>query len=232
MGLSDDRWLGGGLRVAGEGFLGGIKALSSRVSPNPGQSVKLPSPNFRVLSRQCLRKSARGQQRPELPLSLKGSTGLVLLESQGNVCGRQVNHLFAMVEFIPAPLWVWKPKGSSISRVAWSLSSVSDSHHWFSHGRTASGLVGSVAIKLCMLLKIAPPAVPVSGPPLEDDMVEVWTRSVLSPSEACGLLLGLSCGHWDIFSSWNISLPAAKAAPSRPASQPQAPCQPRAPLPH
>ncbi|KAB0397067.1 hypothetical protein E2I00_012022, partial [Balaenoptera physalus] len=69
--------------------------------------------------------------------------------------------------------------------------------------------VGSMAIKMCTLLKIAPPAVCQSAVQLfQDDVVEVWTRSVLSPSEACGLLLGSSCGHWDIFSSWNISLPA------------------------
>lgn len=85
--------------------------------------------------------------------------------------------------------------------------------------------VGSVAIKLCELLKIAPPAVCQSAVRLfEDDMVEVWTHSVLSPSEVCGLLLGPNCGHWDIFSSWNISLPAVpKPPPSRPAHQPQVP---------
>ncbi|KAJ1075747.1 hypothetical protein K5549_020056, partial [Capra hircus] len=81
--------------------------------------------------------------------------------------------------------------------------------------------VGSVAIKLCMLLKIAPPAVCQSAVHLfEDDMVEVWTRSVLSPSEACGLLLGSSCGHWDIFSSWNISLPAVPKPPPQPPKPP------------
>ncbi|XP_068844634.1 sphingomyelin phosphodiesterase isoform X2 [Capricornis sumatraensis] len=81
--------------------------------------------------------------------------------------------------------------------------------------------VGSVAIKLCMLLKIAPPAVCQSAVHLfENDMVEVWTRSVLSPSEACGLLLGSSCGHWDIFSSWNISLPAVPKPPPQPPKPP------------
>ena len=128
-----------------------------------------------------------------------------------------------MVESIPAPLWVWKPKGSFISRVAWSLSSVSVSSPlvfpWQNQASVA--WVGSVAIKLCMLLKIAPPAVCQSAVHLfEDDMVEVWTRSVLSPSEACGLLLGSSCGHWDIFSSWNISLPAVPKPPPQPPKPP------------
>ncbi|KAI2558437.1 sphingomyelin phosphodiesterase 1 [Homo sapiens] len=81
--------------------------------------------------------------------------------------------------------------------------------------------VGSVAIKLCNLLKIAPPAVCQSIVHLfEDDMVEVWRRSVLSPSEACGLLLGSTCGHWDIFSSWNISLPTVPKPPPKPPSPP------------
>uniref|UniRef100_H0WLG5 Sphingomyelin phosphodiesterase n=2 Tax=Otolemur garnettii TaxID=30611 RepID=H0WLG5_OTOGA len=81
--------------------------------------------------------------------------------------------------------------------------------------------LGSMAIKLCELLKIAPPAVCQSAVQLfEDDMVEVWTRSVLSPSEACGLLLGSTCGHWDILSSWNISLPATPKPPPKPPSPP------------
>uniref|UniRef100_G1S6I2 Sphingomyelin phosphodiesterase n=1 Tax=Nomascus leucogenys TaxID=61853 RepID=G1S6I2_NOMLE len=81
--------------------------------------------------------------------------------------------------------------------------------------------VGSMAIKLCNLLKIAPPAVCQSIVQLfEDDMVEVWRRSVLSPSEACGLLLGSTCGHWDIFSSWNISLPTVPKPPPKPPSPP------------
>ncbi|XP_069325549.1 sphingomyelin phosphodiesterase isoform X3 [Eulemur rufifrons] len=81
--------------------------------------------------------------------------------------------------------------------------------------------VGSMAIKLCKLLKIAPPTVCQSAVQLfEDDMVEVWTRSVLSPSEACGLLLGSTCGHWDIFSSWNISLPATPKPPPKPPNPP------------
>ncbi|KAL2806609.1 sphingomyelin phosphodiesterase isoform 5 [Daubentonia madagascariensis] len=87
--------------------------------------------------------------------------------------------------------------------------------------------VGSVAIKLCKLLKIAPPTVCQSAVQLfEDDMVEVWTRSVLSPSEACGLLLGSTCGHWDIFSSWNISLPATP----KPLPKPPSPPAPGAPI--
>lgn len=81
--------------------------------------------------------------------------------------------------------------------------------------------VGSIATTLCKLLKIAPPKVCQSAVHLfEDDMIEVWTRSVLSPSEACGLLLGSTCGNWDIFSSWNITLPAVPKPPPKPPSPP------------
>ncbi|EHB06723.1 Sphingomyelin phosphodiesterase [Heterocephalus glaber] len=87
--------------------------------------------------------------------------------------------------------------------------------------------VGSIATKLCKLLKIAPPNVCQSAVHLfEDDMIEVWTHSVLSPSEACGLLLGSSCGNWDIFSSWNITLPAVP----KPAPKPPSPPAPGAPV--
>lgn len=81
--------------------------------------------------------------------------------------------------------------------------------------------VGSVAIKMCKMLNIAPLNVCQSAVHLfEGDMVEVWRRSVLSPSEACGLLLGPSCGHWDIFSTWNISLPSVPKPPPKPPSPP------------
>lgn len=81
--------------------------------------------------------------------------------------------------------------------------------------------VGSVAIKMCKMLNIAPLNVCQSAVHLfEDDVVDVWTRSVLSPSEACGLLLGSSCGHWDIFSTWNISLPSVPKPPPKPPSPP------------
>lgn len=86
---------------------------------------------------------------------------------------------------------------------------------------TSVAWVGSVATNLCKQLKIAPPAVCQSAVQLfEDDMVEVWTRSVLSPSEACGLLLGSTCGHWDIFESWNISLPDVPKPPPQPPNPP------------
>lgn len=87
--------------------------------------------------------------------------------------------------------------------------------------------VGSMAIKMCTLMKIAPPAVCQSAVHLfQDDIVDVWTRSVLSPSEACGLLLGSTCGEWDIFSSWNISLPKVP----KPAPKPPNPPVPGAPV--
>lgn len=47
-----------------------------------------------------------------------------------------------------------------------------------------------------------------------------WARSVLRPPEACGLLLGPRCGHWDILGAWNLSLPAAPKPPVRPPTPP------------
>ncbi|XP_058161802.1 sphingomyelin phosphodiesterase [Dasypus novemcinctus] len=81
--------------------------------------------------------------------------------------------------------------------------------------------VGSLAIKVCNVLKIVPPAVCQSAVQLfEDDMVEVWIRSVLKPSEACGLLVGSSCGRWDIFAPWNVSLPDVPKPPPQPPRPP------------
>ncbi|XP_044521775.1 sphingomyelin phosphodiesterase [Gracilinanus agilis] len=81
--------------------------------------------------------------------------------------------------------------------------------------------VGFVATIVCKQLNLAPPNICQSIIKLyERDMVEIWTRSVLSPSEACGLLVGSSCGHWDILSAWNISLPAVPKPPYKPPAPP------------
>ncbi|XP_054829486.1 sphingomyelin phosphodiesterase isoform X1 [Eublepharis macularius] len=59
----------------------------------------------------------------------------------------------------------------------------------------------------------------------EQDMLTAWTRSILRPAEICGLLVGSHCGHWDIYSDWNVTLPAVP----KPPVQPPAPPPPGAP---
>ncbi|KAJ6652305.1 hypothetical protein lerEdw1_012715 [Lerista edwardsae] len=50
----------------------------------------------------------------------------------------------------------------------------------------------------------------------EHDLLTAWLRSVLRPAEICGLLVGSRCGHWDIYSDWNVTLPATPKPPVRP----------------
>ncbi|KAM5179854.1 LOW QUALITY PROTEIN: sphingomyelin phosphodiesterase [Mantella aurantiaca] len=57
-------------------------------------------------------------------------------------------------------------------------------------------------------------------------MIMAWVLSVLRPSEMCGLLLGADCGHWDIGSDWNVTLPPAP----KPPVQPPVPPPPGAPV--
>uniref|UniRef100_A0A8C5T624 Sphingomyelin phosphodiesterase 1 n=1 Tax=Malurus cyaneus samueli TaxID=2593467 RepID=A0A8C5T624_9PASS len=77
--------------------------------------------------------------------------------------------------------------------------------------------VGSVASRLCQKLRLARPPVCRQAVQLfQGDVVAAWARSVLRPPEACGLLLGSRCGHWDILGAWNLSLPAAPKPPVRP----------------
>lgn len=77
--------------------------------------------------------------------------------------------------------------------------------------------VGRVASRLCQELRLARPPVCRQAVQLfQGDVVAAWARSVLRPPEACGLLLGPRCGHWDILGDWNLSLPAAPKPPVRP----------------
>lgn len=81
--------------------------------------------------------------------------------------------------------------------------------------------VGRVASRLCQELRLARPPVCRQAVQLfQGDVVAAWARSVLRPPEACGLLLGPSCGHWDILGAWNLSLPAAPKPPVRPPTPP------------
>ena len=56
---------------------------------------------------------------------------------------------------------------------------------------------------------------------LQDELFGVATRSVLSPKEACGLLIGDGCGDpYDPFSMWNITLPDVPKPPIKPPKPP------------
>ncbi|XP_078393279.1 sphingomyelin phosphodiesterase [Cetorhinus maximus] len=52
-------------------------------------------------------------------------------------------------------------------------------------------------------------------------MITAWINSILKPSEICGLLLGIYCGHWDIYSDWNVTLPDKPKPPVIPPKPPQ-----------
>uniref|UniRef100_A0A670HUR7 Sphingomyelin phosphodiesterase 1 n=1 Tax=Podarcis muralis TaxID=64176 RepID=A0A670HUR7_PODMU len=52
------------------------------------------------------------------------------------------------------------------------------------------------------------------------DFLTAWRRSVLRPDEICGLLVGSRCGHWDIYSDWNVTLPRAPKPPVVPPAPP------------
>ncbi|XP_038034940.2 sphingomyelin phosphodiesterase [Anas platyrhynchos] len=81
--------------------------------------------------------------------------------------------------------------------------------------------VGRVAAGLCQELRLARPEICRQAVQLfQRDVVAAWARSMLRPAEACGLLLGPRCGHWDIYGAWNVSLPAAPKPPVRPPAPP------------
>ncbi|XP_059502883.1 sphingomyelin phosphodiesterase isoform X1 [Stegostoma tigrinum] len=81
--------------------------------------------------------------------------------------------------------------------------------------------VAVVASKLCVRLKLAPQDICVQAITLfKHDVITAWTESVLKPSEICGLLLGIACGHWDIYSDWNVTLPDTPKPPVTPPKPP------------
>ncbi|KAM4697277.1 sphingomyelin phosphodiesterase [Discoglossus pictus] len=83
--------------------------------------------------------------------------------------------------------------------------------------------VAAVAERVCVALRIAEPTVCHEAVQLfKKDMIMAWVLSVLSPGEACGLLVGTDCGHWDIGSDWNITLPSVPKPPVTPPVPPQA----------
>lgn len=83
-------------------------------------------------------------------------------------------------------------------------------------------LVAEVAVKVCKTLHLEEPCICDQVVHLfKQDMITAWVMSVLRPSEICGLLLGTDCGHWDIGSGWNITLPPVPKPPIHPVVPPR-----------
>lgn len=55
-----------------------------------------------------------------------------------------------------------------------------------------------------------------------DDFILVLLKSVLRPSEACAVLVGPTCGKFDLYDAWNITLPKVPKPPVIPPSAPAA----------
>ncbi|XP_066507582.1 sphingomyelin phosphodiesterase [Hoplias malabaricus] len=54
-----------------------------------------------------------------------------------------------------------------------------------------------------------------------DDFIRALQQSILWPSEACALLLGPTCGHFDIYAPWNVTLPKVPKPPVVPPNPPK-----------
>ncbi|KAI4814708.1 hypothetical protein KUCAC02_003892 [Chaenocephalus aceratus] len=54
-----------------------------------------------------------------------------------------------------------------------------------------------------------------------DDFIRVLQQSLLWPTEACALLVGPSCGKFDIYAPWNLTLPKVPKPPVTPPSPPK-----------
>lgn len=54
-----------------------------------------------------------------------------------------------------------------------------------------------------------------------EDFIRALQKSVLWPSEACAILVGPECGHFDIYAPWNVSLPRVPKPPVTPPTAPQ-----------
>ncbi|XP_060623167.2 sphingomyelin phosphodiesterase [Anolis sagrei] len=78
-----------------------------------------------------------------------------------------------------------------------------------------------LAVATCERLRLARPEVCQEIVGLfEHDLLTAWIRSILRPAEICGLLVGADCGHWDIYSDWNVSLPDTPKPPIIPPQPP------------
>ncbi|XP_068188085.1 sphingomyelin phosphodiesterase [Antennarius striatus] len=54
-----------------------------------------------------------------------------------------------------------------------------------------------------------------------DDVILALQESFLLPSEACGVLVGPSCGKFDLYAPWNVTLPKVPKPPVKPPSPPK-----------
>ncbi|XP_059401558.1 sphingomyelin phosphodiesterase-like [Carassius carassius] len=54
-----------------------------------------------------------------------------------------------------------------------------------------------------------------------DDVIRALQESFLWPSEACAVLVGPTCGHFDIYAPWNVSLPRVPKPPVKPPDPPK-----------
>lgn len=54
-----------------------------------------------------------------------------------------------------------------------------------------------------------------------DDFIRALEYSLLWPSEACALLVGSSCGKFDLYAPWNVTLPKGPKPPVTPPSPPR-----------
>lgn len=54
-----------------------------------------------------------------------------------------------------------------------------------------------------------------------DDFIRALQESFLWPTEACAILVGPSCGKFDVYAPWNITLPNVPKPPVKPPSPPK-----------
>ncbi|XP_039599986.1 sphingomyelin phosphodiesterase [Polypterus senegalus] len=87
--------------------------------------------------------------------------------------------------------------------------------------------VASLSAKICVWLHFEEPNICTKITELfKEDVIAAVMDSVLRPSEICAVLFGEQCGHFDIFSEWNITLPRTPKPPVIPPVPPN-PSAPR-----
>lgn len=81
--------------------------------------------------------------------------------------------------------------------------------------------VAELAIQVCIDLKMETQQVCMQAVQLfKQDVITACVQSYLKPVEICGLLVGKDCGHWDIYSDWNVTLPDTPKPPVTPPKPP------------
>ncbi|XP_069748409.1 sphingomyelin phosphodiesterase isoform X2 [Narcine bancroftii] len=124
---------------------------------------------------------------------------------------------------VPSPLLALAPRLSRANVTCWACKALFTLLDMALKLKTSMDEVGHVATKLCIIMKIEPQDVCSQAIKLfERDVIIAWIDSILKPSEICGLLLGSDCGHWDIYSAWNVTLPDTPKPPVVPPKPPRA----------